>query len=630
MKALLFIFISLTFLYAQDMDALLSSYATESELSKKTKDESAGNLIVYTRDDLERMQVETLQDILKSLRFFTYTENRMSQTDLLNADPLTYNSKSVRVYLNENELLTALTGSGLILFGNMEMDFIDHIEIYEGFPSFDFGVEPATVVIRLYTKTAKHDEGGRVKATIGSYGANKQNIYYTNKENDLSYFFYANRFYNKQDTYDKDNETLRRDKRTERFYGSIQNNQHRFEFHLQQVKADVFLGSLVGNVPESTSVKSSFINIATNSKFLNDTLILNLSYINAQNDFEYKYNNPAFVPDPINPPPSVIPVTYLGQNIEEEALTASLKKIWNLDEHTLSVGIQYRYKYFDLTDVTFNFPIPPIIQAYDTENVYSFFMQDLISINENNMITLSVMNQIYERGSNIDEQNTLQLRLGYIYTNEKFVSKTFISSQEFASEPYMTISPHYGNPDLDTEKYKSIFQELSYKTPALLTKLVLGYGVNEKMPIIDQASYKVVNSNKDVEGYLAALEFTIFFSKKDKLELQANYSNFESPMGISNIEHNNYVIRMLNTLSGFDIYNELDINDGYDGVSTGYNYSAGVKYEVNKDLHINFKGNNIFDTALETRYLNKIMPTRDYVKVPRIERNFMFGLEYLF
>jgi iron complex outermembrane receptor protein len=50
-------------LYANDIDSLLSDYAQESELSIKTKDESAGSLVIYTRDDLERMQVESLRDI---------------------------------------------------------------------------------------------------------------------------------------------------------------------------------------------------------------------------------------------------------------------------------------------------------------------------------------------------------------------------------------------------------------------------------------------------------------------------------------------------------------------------------------------------------------------------------------
>ena len=57
---------------ASEIDALLEKYKSESELSKKTKNENAGHLIVFTRDDLERMQVETLKDVLKSTRFFRF------------------------------------------------------------------------------------------------------------------------------------------------------------------------------------------------------------------------------------------------------------------------------------------------------------------------------------------------------------------------------------------------------------------------------------------------------------------------------------------------------------------------------------------------------------------------------
>ncbi|MBL6973380.1 MAG: TonB-dependent receptor, partial [Sulfurimonas sp.] len=79
MKIIFIMLLLLSSLCAQDLDTLLENYQKESDLSQKTKDESAGNLIVYTRDDLERMQVESLKDILKSLRGFTYLENRFGQ-----------------------------------------------------------------------------------------------------------------------------------------------------------------------------------------------------------------------------------------------------------------------------------------------------------------------------------------------------------------------------------------------------------------------------------------------------------------------------------------------------------------------------------------------------------------------
>ena len=61
-------------LQAEDISELLQKLNNTEELYHKTKIESAGLLILYTRDDLERMQTYKLKDVLKSLRFFTYKE----------------------------------------------------------------------------------------------------------------------------------------------------------------------------------------------------------------------------------------------------------------------------------------------------------------------------------------------------------------------------------------------------------------------------------------------------------------------------------------------------------------------------------------------------------------------------
>ncbi len=627
MKILLLMLTLFSLSYAEGLDALLNDYEKESELSNKTKDESAGNLIIYTRDDLERMQAESLQDILKSLRLFGYAENRLGQPDILNQDPLPYYSSSVRVYLNETELLTSMTGSGLVLFGNMELDFIDHIEIYQGFPSFDFGVEAATIVIRLYTKSAKHDEGGRVKANFSTNGANKENVYYTNIEDDISYFIYANHTDDKKETYNHNNETLKRDSHINRFYGSVGIQNHTFDFHVMHTKGDAFMGLLVGNIPQETSKENLFVNLSTNSKFMNDTLTLNLSYIKTTSEVSFEYSPSAPIIRPTET--GFIAITSYKQALDEDSFTASLKKEWDIEAHTLSIGAQYRYKKFDVSDYRLNGIPNPKAQVYDKEDIYSLYIQDLISINDNNLVSLSIMDQEYVRNEDMDNQNTLQLRLGYIYTNKEWIAKTFVSSQEFATEPYMGII----NQELEKVTYKSIIQEVSYQTPQTLSKVILGYGINENMIIPTMSG--VGNSNIDPALYSAIVEFTLYFSQKDKLELQANYWRIESPMDESfdDTEHISYVIRMLNTVSSFDVFNELVIHNGFSDVGTGYDFSTGVKYQVNKDFHINVKGVNIFDTGRDRDYINQMAPTGvviDSVVVPVVERRFTLGMEYLF
>jgi len=612
----------LSSLYANDIDSLLSDYAQESELSNKTKNESAGHLIVYTRDDLERMQVESLKDILKSLRLFAYTENRMGQPDILNQDPINYYSSSVRVYLNETELITGISGSGLLLFGDMEIDFIDHVEIYQGFPSFDFGIEPATTVIRLYSKSAKHDEGGRVKATLSTNGANKQNVYYTNKENGISYFIYANHTDNIKDTYQYDGETLKRDTETNRFYGSLETENHSLEFHVMNSKGDAFLGFIPFVTPNSTYQEHTFINIATNSKFMNDSLLLNFSYVKTDEQYLFKYDSPT----------PLTPFTSYNKYIDENVFTTSLKKIFTMDNHDITVGGQFRYKNFDMSKRYLDGSLSNPNQNYDAENIYSIFSQDTISINDNSLISLSIMDQEFDRNNNMNNQNTLQLRFGYIYTNNEWISKTFISSQEFATEPYMLMK----NKNLEATTYKSVLQEVSYQTPQTFSKIILGFGTSDKMIVLDGSAH-IVNSEKEVPLYTAIAEFTYHFSEKDKLELQVNYWFIESPLDTvnDNIEHISYVARMLNSTSDFDIFNELILHTGYAGVNDGFDYTAGIKYHINKDFYVNIKGENIFDTALETDYYHiDFAPpstfSKDKITIPTIERRFTLGVEYLF
>jgi len=629
MKLLILMLMLFSFSNAGGIDSLLHDYEQDSELSKKTKDENAGNLIIYTRDDLERMQVESLKDILKSLRLFAYTENRMGQPDILNQDPLNYYSSSVRVYLNEAELVTGITGSGIILFGDMEMDFIDHVEIYHGFPSFDFGVEPATVVIHLYSKTAEHDEGGRVKATVTTDGANKQNIYYADSTDELSYFFYANTTDDKKDTYAYDGETLKRDSKTNRFYASLSTENHTVNFHAMKSKGDAFIGPLLGNVPQSTSRENSYINIATNSKFIDNSLILDFSYTKLNTEYLSEYD-PVKNYVIVDSTPSFI--NSYNQLLDEEVFTASLKKEFELGSHMLTLGTQCRYKTFDMSERYIDDVLNNPNQHYDTENIYSLFLQDLITLNANNLLSISVMDQEFLRNSDVNNQNTLQLRLGYIYTDKKFVTKTFLSLQDFATEPYLLMK----NPELHKTTYTSALQEFSYETKQTQSKIVLGYGISENMVILDENTLALKNSSLDLGLYTAMMEFVYNFSQKDKLELQANYWYLESPFDDSDgeTEHMSYVMRMLNSVSSFDIFNELVIHTGYTGVDNGYDYSAGIKYQVNKDFHINMKGENLFDSALDADYhvMKGTFPTisSDTIIIPVVERRFTLGMEYLF
>ena len=121
------------------------------DLSEKTKLENSGIRTIYTRDELNRMQVHYLKDILKVLYPINYRENYFGVTDPYNPNTkVPFMSGSIKVYIDDQEILDGIYGSGLSVYGNMDIDFVDHIEIYFGIPTYQYSTEPAVMLIKLY------------------------------------------------------------------------------------------------------------------------------------------------------------------------------------------------------------------------------------------------------------------------------------------------------------------------------------------------------------------------------------------------------------------------------------------------------------------------------------------------
>jgi len=612
-----------TSLAAESLDTLLNEYKSESELSKKTKDENAGNLIVYTRNDLERMQVESLKDLLKSQRFFRYFENREGEPDLLNADPLSYSSKSIKIYLNNTELTNPIAGTGIILFGNIAMDFIDHVEIYQGFPSFEFAIEPALVVIKLYTKSPKKDAGCRIKALVGTNGSNKENIYTADvTENNVGYFLYANHEDDNRYKRSAEDKTFKRDVHTNHFYASFEKEATKLELNALKIKRDEFLGALPYTPPLSDEKEQSYFNATLSTKLLSDnSLSLHADYLRTSGDYKATYS-PA------------VPALYGGfstfeQPYDAQALTLLAKKEYHFVKHSLSLGLQFRHKLFDLDNIKRDGIEDTTSQAYTSEDIYSLFMEDSYAVTDNDLLSFSLMQQFYKRNKKMKDESPQQLRLGYIKSLQHFTAKTFLNRQQLVPEPYMTAEAHIGNPDLDPETYTGGTQEFSYKTTKHFARMTLGY-TQIKDFLLSDTNAVIQNSHKALNTYAGALEYKYYFRESDELHLEANILKLEGSDIAMDSTHFNYVFRMLNNFSKLNIFNELVINKGYRNNQTGYDYSLGAKYALTQDLKIAFKGENVFNKGLKRDYLYTIFPTAKSLAVPVIEQKFMLSMEYLF
>ncbi len=615
---LLLVFYSLSLL-ASELDTLLENYQTESELSKKTKDESAGHLTIYTRDDLELMQVETLKDILKTIPFFRYLENRIAQPDLLNLDPVLSSSKSIRIYLNQNELILPIFGSGTSLFGNIDMDFIDHVEIYEGSSSFKFGVEPATITIRLYSKLAKRDAGSRVKLLVASHGSQKENIYTSGflNDSDMAYFVYANHTTDKQNVYHLNSESLKRNHYKNHFYASFSNETQKLELQAISSKNDAFVGAVPYGVPQNSQVENQFINLAYSANLLNKSLLFKLSYIQTDSLYNAHYKTAL--------PASLGGYSQVEQRDKGSVFTAIVEKKYKLQNNTVHVGLQYRKKTFDFSDLKYD-GVPAVYnQPYNKEDIYSLSLEDTIALSSNNILKLFFMQQKYIE---LENERPKQLSVSHIYSDDNFVLKTFVLRQEYIADPYATAQDHIGNPALKSELYHSYTQEINYETAQTVWKLVYGY-TKIKNFLLPDASGKMQNAQDAMKIYYMQASLDYLFRKKDKIQLQFDYQKFLPFATRGKIYHRDYLLRMVNSVSKYDFFNEIVINSGFENLKTGYDYSAGVTYRHTKDLHFKLKGENIFNRGLTRKYTYNILSAQQ-IEVPVIEQKFMLSMEYLF
>ena len=625
------IFIALIFFYqdskAEGIDTLLGVYAQEADLSNKTKKESAGHITVYTRRDLERMQVKSLFELLKNVVPFRYNEDTAGYTDLTFADFQPSKSNNIRVYFNDHEIITPYYGSGLMLFSQIDFGIVDHVEIYRGIPSFDFGIEPAAYVIKLYSKEPSRELGGRVSTALASHGTTNTNIYYADELDSFSYIGYFDFLNLKRDKYNNLGTELSKDKKGYNGYFSLQNDNHRLELHAVGGETKNFMGHSGDGTPLKAEGSGEYFYAGINSMFMDKTLELSLSFQRSIAKYEDEDDKPTLFIPPFT--------TYssLKQKLQEEMLTIKLKKDINYKNNDLMLGIQFREKSFNLKELVLDGVSQPIPSGYDNEKIYSFFVEDKYMFSDNQMLIASIKNDLIRPNINVKNYNLWMGRLGYIHTFEDIVFKIFYSHMEFKAEPVL-YSSYNGSPNLDPEKRDILTAEVIYTKAAHELKLQTFFGIVKDNIYLNPLTFRYDNLDKSIDAYGGNFDYTYNFDSLNKIDIGYFISTIKNKM--FNIQDTTYGgnIRLLNTYKNFDIYNGLIYRGGYEGVSDGYDYNFAVTYHHTKDLSFSIKGDNVFDTALKSNYkaIDVTSPTNITTVGPvsPIDQRFWITMEYLF
>ena len=596
-------------LYAQEnLDTLLSLYKSESDLSNITKEESAGFLDLYTRDDLEKMQAHNLLDILKSISnvYLTKGSNNIPlfAPATLASLPLT----AARLYINDHDMTSSSFGSAFLMWGEMPVEYIDHIEVYKGSSSIEFGNEPGLLVIRVYTKNALRDSGSKVRIAADQKASYDLNLYTAQTlQNDLSYFVYANiNNYNNNDyhhLYQNKNYTIKNDREGYNFYGVLSYIDTQIEIGNYHKRNDSFLGAGSKRTPEGGELDGNHFYIHFTQKLPFETS-LQVAY--DQFDYKRTYIDPNGVRI-FNDSNYTYVKNYLIE-FEDKIYSLILEKRLTKGNNSLLLGAFYKRKEMEKRGQYDTFDDPHIANALD---LYSLYADEQYDFDKDTRFIAMLKGDFYRYKKAVKKQNELIARAGLIKNINSLQLKLFYTYTYIPNGFYQLYNPKntpfIATPTLNNAKADVYTGSIRYMTDRW--NIEFRYAYNQLRNSIGYTPYKgYYNSDtmKSVQDYEVRGEYYIHHNSK---VLASVFSAHNSDGEIKSPKYG-VNVRWFYNNKKLNIYNELLYRSSFSAQYTSsdifvpysLDWTLSVKYIYTKDFHIGLRGENLLDRSQYMTY----------------------------
>ena len=610
-------------LLAEDINTLLEEYRVSNDLSHQTKKESQGHVTVFTRDDLERMQAYKLGDVLKTIKTFTLQMNSEGLTGLTRFGS-SLNEAMVRLYMNDHDIASAFYGSAMMIWGDMDIAHINHIEVYQGGTAISFGEAVSPMVIKLYTKTPERDSGSKVLLRYGSNDTVEMGAYHALDGKEYDFFGYVNGRNLNRDHYNINDGDVSRDFESLNLYTSLSSERMNIEASLYKNRADGFIGQALNTTVGDNENDLTHAFVTYRYNFLADeSLQLRLAY----DHISIHHSESTPLGFKIYDGRTIYELDHLRK---EQVVTANLKKSFRFDTDEVILGIQVKYQNYDLSYHDID-GIDNVFLAKEpfSETLYSLYGDWEHYFNDANMLTIA--GKADWHGYDNDSQFNMDsiVRIGYIsLINEAWRIKAFAAYTNmypsFKQLSYMPIT-FSANSELRVTKTTTATAQLRYQREgnSAWIKIV---NKSSKDGIMLNKNNLYVNSPEKRHGNCYAAGFEHTFTLHDKVRFEYSRSTTDAPMIKSS--DNGFFLRLFNRIGSIDFYNEIVWRDSYSygtiSVDAGYDYTAGASYRPKDDFNIAIKGENLLNRAIETPFSSQLP------YFPAIEKRVTLSMEYLF
>ncbi len=604
-------------LWGSDVEELLNQYDHKNDLSQQTIDENKGHLFLFTRERLEKMHAKTLKDVFKTAPVIYYHENRYGLPDPLTGGTLEpYRSNFVRLYIDGVEITQGWLGSGLVLYGDVNIDFVDHIEFYYATPSYETSVEPAYLTIFLYSKDPNRDNGGKIDLVQGSRGYNSQSLSYGETTDKLSYMVNLSHTDAKREKVPNGtNRPLSRDFERTQLFSYIKSDKQFAHLQIMEKKTDALAGLSFDATPLVSKV---------------DYLNLHLDYgiafsENWQAQFAYDWLRSDIKQEDDLPFVIVggVPVTTMNATTKNSTYSGELTYKKQYGKHHIATGLKGRIKRLD----TFNLQgIGDITPSFDEETIISAFFQDQYVLSDTELLSLGVEYSKITRNAVIDNEDLLQARVGYIVHHDKWSYKAYLYRTMFALDPFSRYLGLSNPSDVPAQITMGITQELSYTDEKSRTRLMLLLMKDKNGLVQNMGTGKT-------KYFFSVLNYDYDFDIDNMLKVQLYYARYKDIFFLDKLEDYSGYVSIFNSYKKLEFYNGIVWHQNSIDHTNYFDWTSTISWNATENLTLTLKGDNLLDKAKRSD-LQRINPLNGTLLTPLsispIDRRITVELEYTF
>lgn len=641
MKTIVFfiIFILVEVVSASDIGSLLDELATKGDLSFQTKKETAGFIKIFTREDLDRMKIKSLDEIIDKIPFLRNKLDNYGLNDPYYFPFQTTSNSRIRLFLDDKELAVPLYGSGMRLIGQLDISYIDHIEIYHGAPSYTISIEPSVVLIKAYTKIGERENTNTIGASIGSNNTYNTYAYSSAKIDDYSYFAYINHRDLNRDKVDNLGTELSRDKDATQLYTQLTNNTSSLKVQIIDGEIDSFAGRSGTMQPENANTNFKYLSTTYSYLSLDESFKAVVSYMHlnsTENDFSY---TPLGL-RAISTYPYIAAYYQVKAKMTEQMLDMKVTKTIKINDTSILFGVSNRWKKFDFDEMKYDNVDYSNQYTYNSENILSLFTEVSHHLDDKNELILSLNAQRYFEKGAVSDDNIYGTKLGHIYTQNDFVQKSFLYYGKFHASPLDLMLNNYysdGLNDLKSEIAYGISTQSLWNYKDISYSLLFARNFYKNQIYLDATSILDIGYKNSKDKYIfdtVSFETTYGLNNSDKIDFNA-WAIYQTNKNDGNDHKEEYggSISLYKKFSSIDTYNSLSYVTGKESMADGWNYNATLSYQYSKNLTFFLKGVNLLDKALKSDYTSLNYQTLQLVKlenIDNIDRSIWLGLEYQF